>query len=141
MIRKLSLLAFSAIAMFGYSQNTAVEEKNSDFESKLTTVDRGAYTRPAQNIRKGLQLEYGLNYEWTDSDNNLYKTDVFSPAQLKLRWGLSDRVEFNFKISNNQMVVRPWDETTMSVDKYNYWSPLDIGVRAQFADSKKKMRF
>lgn len=124
----------SAIMLFGYAQE--VETTKVEFKSEVPTTDRGTYTRSGQNINKGLQIELGTNYEWTDSDNSTYKTDLFSPIQGKLRIGLSSRVEVDLAISNNQMVIRAWDES--SIDKYNYWSPLDIGIRTQLLDSKKK---
>lgn len=134
MKKHLSFIAMTAIMFFGYSQETTTTEAK--FESEVPTVDRGAYTRPAQNIKKGLQIELGTNYEWTDSHNDVFKTDLYSPIQGKLRIGLSDRVELDFAINNQQMIVRSWDGTY--TDKYNYWTPMDIGVRTQLLDSKKK---
>lgn len=133
MKKKISLFALTAIMFFGYAQET---ETKTEFESEVPTTDRGAYTRPGQNINKGLQIELGTNYEWSDSDNDTYKTDVYSPIQAKLRIGLSSKVELDLAISNREMIVRSWDES--SKDKYNYWTPLDIGIRTQLLDSKKK---
>jgi len=134
MKKRISLYALTAIMFFGYSQETI--ETTPEFESEVPTTDRGTYTKSGQNIKKGLQIELGTNYEWTNSSNNTYKTDVYSPIQAKLRVGLSNKVELDFGISNREMVVRAWDES--STDKYNYWTPLDIGIRTQLLDSKKK---
>lgn len=135
MKKKLSLFTFLAVLIFGHSQDAPTTSKTL-FESKVMNTDRGTFTRSASNIAKGLQAEVGVNYTWLDSDNATYKTDLFNPLKAKLRLGLSSKVELDFAISNNQLVVRTWDES--SKDKYNYWSPLEIGVRAQFIDSKKK---
>lgn len=132
-MNKIFLFAFTAITFFGNAQETVTK---SEFKSEVPTTDRGTYTRSGHNINKGLQIELGTNYEWTNSNDATYKTDNFSPIQGKLRIGLSNRVEVDLGISNRQMVVRAWDGS--SVDKYNYWTPLDIGIRTQFVESKKK---
>lgn len=138
MNKNILLIAFMAISFIGFSQETTTLEKK-PFKSTVPTTDRGAYTRTGENIKKGLQLELGLDYEWIDSKNTVFKTDVFSPIEMKLRLGLAKYVEVDFAISNRQMVLRPWDEDgTFKQDKYGYWSPMQIGVRAQFIDSKLK---
>lgn len=133
MKKNILLLLLLVVSTFAYSQ----EEAKKEFKSKVLTTDRGMFGRTGATVGRGLQVELGINYEWTDSDNSTYKTDVFSPIKAKLRWALHDRVELNFAISNNQMVLRAWDESFK--DKYNYWSPLDIGLRAQFAETHKKV--
>jgi hypothetical protein len=137
MKKKLSLIALMAVMFFGYSQETAPLKE--EFKSNVPITDRGAYTRPGSNINKGLQLELGYNYDWVDSKNNVFKTDVMTPIAGKLRLGLSKYIELDFAISNKQVILRPWDEDgSFKEDKYGYWSPLEIGVRTQFVDSKKK---
>ncbi|MCB9255626.1 MAG: transporter [Chitinophagales bacterium] len=136
MKKTLTFLMLSAILSFGYSQNTNESSASSSFESKVMNTDRGSYTRSASNIAKGLQVELGLGYDWVNSNNDTYKNDIFSPFKGKLRLGLSSKVEIDFAINNNQMVVRRWDGS--STDKYNYWSPLEIGIRTQLMNSKKK---
>lgn len=135
-MKKLSLIVLALVGLVAYAQETTTEK---EFESEVMTTDRGSYTKTGTNIFKGLQIEAGMDYEWTDSENPTYKTDNFSPIELTARLGLSKYVELDFTIANRQLVVRPWDENGgMSVDKYNYWSPLQIAVRTQFIDSKKK---
>lgn len=136
MKKTLTLLVFSAFFILGYSQDTNENTDKAPFESKVMNTDRGSFTRSGANIAKGLQVELGLGYDWVNSDSDTYKNDVFSPFKGKLRLGLSSKVEIDFAINNNQMVVRRWDGS--STDKYNFWSPLEIGIRTQFMDSKKK---
>jgi hypothetical protein len=62
-----------------------------------------------------------------------------SPIEGNLRLGLSKYVELDFAISNRQLIQRPWDENgSFQEDRYGFWSPLEIGIRTQFVDSKKK---
>lgn len=137
MKKRLSFIALMAISFFAYSQEAPMEKE--EFKSIVPTTDRGTFTRSGSNIKKGLQLELGFNYDWVDSKNNVFKTDVMTPIAGKLRLGLSKYVELDFAISNKQVILRPWDENgTFQEDKYGYWSPLEIGVRTQFIDSKKK---
>ena len=137
MKKKISLIALMAITFFGFSQEAEVAKE--EFKSTVPTTDRGTYTKSGSNINKGLQLELGFNYDWVDSKNTVFKTDVMSPIEGNLRLGLSKYVELDFAISNRQVILRPWDENgTFQEDKYGYWSPLEIGVRTQFVDSKKK---
>lgn len=136
MKKNLLLLLLLVVSTFVYSQEETKKEKK-EFNSKVLTTDRGMFGRTGATVGRGLQAELGINYEWADSDNPAFKTDVFSPIKAKLRWALHDRVELNFAISNNEMIVRAWDESFK--DKYNYWSPLDVGLRAQFAETKKKV--
>lgn len=133
MKKNILLLLLLVVSTFAYSQ----EETKKEFNSRVLTTDRGMYSRTGATVGRGLQVELGVNYEWADSDNSVYKTDVLSPIQAKLRWALHDRVELNFAISNNEMIIRAWDESFK--DKYNYWSPLDLGIRAQFAETHKKV--
>ncbi|MFT4970056.1 MAG: hypothetical protein ACI9O4_001808 [Chitinophagales bacterium] len=133
----ITLLTIMALVVFGFSQEEMPAKE--EFKSTVSTTDRGAYTKTGENIKKGLQVEIGLDYEWTDSYNAINKTDVFSPLEARLRLGLSKYVEIDFAISNRQLVLRPWDdEGSFKEDKYGYWSPLEIGLRTQFIDSKKK---
>lgn len=133
-----TFLSFIALSFTGFSQEELPQKD--EFKSTVTTTDRGAYTKTGENIKKGLQVELGFDYEWTDSHNSIYKTDVMSPLEARLRLGLSKYVELNFAVSNRQMILRPWDENgTFQEDKYAYWSPFEIAVRTQFIDSKKKI--
>jgi hypothetical protein len=137
MKKKLLIIALMAITFFGYSQETLTEKE--EFTSTVPTTDRGTYTKAGSNINKGLQLELGFNYDWVDSKNSVFKTDVMTPIEGNLRLGLSKYVELDFAISNRQVIQRPWNENgSFKEDKYGYWSPLEIGVRTQFVDSKKK---
>lgn len=137
MNKNILLIAFMAMSFLGFSQETEMAKE--PFKSTVPATDRGAYTRQGENIKKGLQLELGLDYEWQDSKNTVFKTDVFSPIEMKLRLGLAKYVELNFDISNRQLVTRPWDEDgSFQGDKYGYWSPMQIGIRTQFIDSKRK---
>jgi hypothetical protein len=137
MKKHLLFISLLAITFFGYSQETIIEEIT--FESTVPTTDRGTFTKSGSNINKGLQFELGFNYDWVDSRNNTFKTDVMSPIEGNLRLGLSKYVELDFAISNRQLVQRPWDENgSFQEDRYGFWSPLEIGIRTQFVDSKKK---
>lgn len=137
MKKNITLLCIMAIAFLGFSQEEMPQKE--EFKSIVSTTDRGAYTKTGENIKKGLQVELGLDYEWTDSYSTVYKTDVFSPLEARLRLGLSKYVELDFGISNRQLKLRPWDEDgSFNEDTYAYWSPLEIGLRTQFIDSKKK---
>jgi hypothetical protein len=135
MKKHLSFLALATTFLFSYSQENTLKE---EFNSEIPVTDRGTYTRTGNNINKGLQVELGFDYQWLDSEESAFKTDVMSPIQAKLRLGLSKHVELDFAISNKQMIVKPWNEAMGGTDKYNYWSPLEIGLRTQFIDSKKK---
>lgn len=103
MKKKLSLIALMAVMFFGYSQETAPVKE--EFKSNVPITDRGAYTRPGSNINKGLQLELGYNYDWVDSKNNVFKTDVMTPIAGKLRLGLSKYIELDFAIRDRKSVV------------------------------------
>lgn len=119
--------------LFGFSQEA--ESKSSTFESKVTNTDRGTFTRSAVTVGKGLQLEAGVNHDWVQSTNPVFKTTVFNPLTFQARLALHKDVEFNLAITNNELVQRNWDGS--ATDKYNYWSPMEVGVRVRFVDKQK----
>jgi hypothetical protein len=132
-----TLFCLSALTFYGFSQVAML--KRDEFKSKVSTTDRGAYTKTGENIKKGLQVELGFDYEWTDSPSPLFTRSVMTPLEGRLRLGLSKYVELNFAISNRQVKQDPRDKnSSFSTDRYAYWSPFEIAVRTQFIDSKKK---
>jgi hypothetical protein len=44
-------------------------------------------------------------------------------------------VEFDLAISNNELIMRNWDGS--ATERYNYWTPLEIGLRVQILDKEK----
>ncbi|MGB1247249.1 MAG: transporter [Chitinophagales bacterium] len=123
------LLAFAST--IGFAQ----EVEKTAFQSSTFSSDRGTYTRSGATFGRGLQLEMGVGYEWMDDDNDAFKTDQATPFAAQLRLGLSDKVELDFAIANRELIIRNWAD---GKDKYNYWSPLQIGIRAQIIDAKCK---
>lgn len=126
------ILTIGLIGSTLFSFGQEAESKTSTFESKVINTDRGTFTKSAATVGKGLQFEAGVNHDWVQSTNPVFKTTVLNPIQGQMRLGLSKDVEFNLAISNNELVLRNWDGS--SVDKYNYWSPLEIGIRVRFVD-------
>jgi hypothetical protein len=129
------ILTIGLIGSTLFSFGQEAENKNSTFESKVINTDRGTFTKSAVTVGKGLQFEAGMNHDWIQSTNPVFKTTVFNPFQGQMRLGLSKDVEFNLAISNNELVVRNWDGS--ATDKYNYWSPMEIGLRVRFLDKAK----
>ncbi|MBL6875915.1 MAG: transporter [Chitinophagales bacterium] len=135
----IALIAFLSLVAFGFAQDNMPFANV--FKSKIETTDRGAFTKTGNNIKKGLQVEIGLDYEWTDSYNTVFKTDVFSPFEGKIRLGLNKYIEVDFAISHRQIHLNPWDDNGSFPEKsYSYWTPLEIGLRTQFIDSKQKSK-
>jgi hypothetical protein len=132
---KKSLFTFLSIVCIASFSNAQDTDGKSAFESKVMNTDRGTFTRSATTIGKGLQLEAGIGNEWTQSTDPVFKTGVFNPFNGQLRIGLSKLVEFDLAISNNELVMRRWDGSP--TDRYNYWTPLEIGLRVQILDKEK----
>ena len=105
-----TLFYLSTLVLYGFSQ--AAMLKQDDFNSKVSTTDRGAYTKTGKNIKKGLQVELGFDYEWTDSPSPLFTQRVMTPLEGRLRLGLSKYVELNFAISNRQVKQDPQDKNS-----------------------------
>ncbi len=140
-MKKIYLLTFlSFILSFGYSQEDTNTEttSGSEFESHVPNADRGFVTRSGATISKGMQTELGFNYLWNGMYTSQYKSDYLNPISIKSRWGIGDRVEIDLSISNIEMINRRWEDGVK--DKYNFWTPLQVGVRTQFVKSKKKDR-
>lgn len=136
-MKKIAILNLIFLVLLGLNKSYAQEEVKTvkTFKTKVFNTDRGTFTRSARTIGTGLQLEAGTNYEVTQTTNPAFRTTTFSPFQGQLRVGIAERVEFNFAIANNELVNRNWDES--ATDKYNYWTPLEIGLRVQLIKRQK----
>ena len=99
------------------------------------TTDRPTFGRSGSTIGRGIQIEAGVAYNWLDDASPAAKTDRVDLANILLRVGLSDDFEFRLGIRNEEYIVRSW--TTDAVDKYNTWSPMEIGIKARFIDKAK----
>lgn len=130
-MKKISILFLGLVASLGLmAQEAEVKE-----EDNRITTDRPTFGRSAQTIGRGLQLEVGATYNWLDDDNAFVKTDRADVFNGLLRLGLSKDFEFRIGISNQETILRSW--TTDAKDKYNTWSPMEIGIKARFIDKEK----
>lgn len=140
-INLLLLLSFFSLALFAQEEQNPKTEETAVMEKEKITTDRPTFSNSANTIGKGFQVEYGMSYTWQDDNNPILKNDRANFAELLVRIGIHERVELRLGIENREYYVRQWSSD--AVDKYNSWSPMAIGLKAELTkkESMHKVAF